>query len=33
VIRAQKDGYQMWSKDVIVLDSSEFTVYAELNKK
>jgi hypothetical protein len=33
VIRAQKDGYQTWSKDVTVLDSSEFTVYAELNKK
>jgi len=33
VIRVQKDGYQTWSKDVTVLDSSEFTVYAELNKK
>jgi PEGA domain len=33
VIRAQKDGYQTWSKDVTVLDSSEFTVYAELKKK
>lgn len=33
VIRAQKDGYQTWSKDVTVLNSSEFTVYAELHKK
>lgn len=33
LLRAQKDGYQAWSKDVTVLESSEFTVYAELKKK
>jgi hypothetical protein len=33
VMRVQKDGYQPWSKEINVLDSSEFTVYAELKKK
>ena len=33
VLRAQKDGYQTWSKEVTVLEGSEFTVYAELKKK
>jgi PEGA domain len=32
-LRVQKDGYQTWSKDVNVLESSEFTVSAELQKK
>jgi hypothetical protein len=33
LLRAEKDGYQTWSKDITVRDSSEFTVYAELKKK
>ena len=33
VLRVQKDGYQTWSKDVTVLENSEFTVSAELTKK
>lgn len=33
LLRAQKDGYQTWSKDITVRDTSEFTVYAELKKK
>lgn len=33
VLRAQKEGYQTWSKDITVLESSEFTVYADLRKK
>ena len=33
VLRLQKDGYQTWSKEVNVLQNSEFTVYAELKKK
>jgi PEGA domain len=32
-LRVQKDGYQTWSKDVNVLENSEFTVSAELKKK
>ena len=32
-LRIQKDGYQAWSKDITVLENSEFTVSAELKRK
>lgn len=33
VMRVEKNGYQPWSKEITVLESSEFTVFAELRKK
>jgi PEGA domain len=32
-LRVEKNGYQTWSKDVTVLENSEFSVSAELKKK